>query len=460
MVSAGLTFFILLAFAFVVGRVVANKLRDDFRSDVQGTTAEIQVQAKAAVDSDRTAAITNLRAKVTGHLISTDSAARITISGTGGSVEFDSHNFPNPAPQLSSSFVRDGGYEIYTLPIIPAGSTEPVGYVQFGRKYTHLDATIERMWLFLGLGVLGGTILAALAGIAVASRAMRPVSSLTAAAREIATTRDTSRQIPQPEADDEVAELAGTLDDMLRELDAARSESQQMMQAQREFVADASHELRTPLTSILANLELLQHRLSDEERGSEQGEIVDSALRSSRRMRRLVSDLLLLARADAGRMGIRTECDLVEIAAAALSVVRPVANGHALGLDVPESPVPIEANPDEVHRLIVNLLENGIRHTPAGTQIEVAVARRNGDAVVQVSDDGPGLPPGMEAQIFSRFVRGSGPADLSRDGGTGLGLAIVQAVAQAHGGRVEAGSSAHGGAQFTVELPLQPPAKS
>src|SRR4026209_268685 len=111
------------------------------------------------------------------------------------------------------------------------------------------------------------------------------------------------------------------LDQRLRQLDAARSETEQMMQAQREFVADASHELRTPLTSILANLELLQERLERAEVPGEDGEMVDSALRSSRRISRLVSDLLLLARADAGRTGSRRECDLAEVAAAAVSEV-------------------------------------------------------------------------------------------------------------------------------------------
>ena len=134
-------------------------------------------------------------------------------------------------------------------------------YLQYARSTDSLDATISRLWLFLGGGVLGGTLLAALAGIAVAGRAMRPVSDLTATASEIASTRDPSLRIPEPETDDEVGELARTLDQMLRELDAARSETEQMMQVQREFVADASHELRTPLTSILANLELLQERL-------------------------------------------------------------------------------------------------------------------------------------------------------------------------------------------------------
>jgi two-component system OmpR family sensor kinase len=170
-------------------------------------------------------------------------------------------------------------------------------------------------------------------------------------------------------------------------------------------------------------------------------------------MRRLVSDLLLLARADAGRVGTRSACDLTEIAEAALSEVRPVADGHRIEMAADPSVV-VEADPYEIHRMIVNLLENGVRHTPSGTEIAMAVQRRNGHAVLEVTDDGPGIPPGMEAQIFSRFVRGSGPADVSNNGGTGLGLAIVQAVASAHGGRVEAGASVAGGARFTVELPL------
>jgi two-component system OmpR family sensor kinase len=166
----------------------------------------------------------------------------------------------------------------------------------------------------------------------------------------------------------------------------------------------------------------------------------------------LVSDLLLLARADAGRTGVRSETDLAEVAASALAEVRPVANGRRLTLSE-AGPVPVDANPDELHRLAVNLLDNGLRHTPEGTEIKVSVERRNGTAVLEVSDDGPGIPSGMESQIFSRFVRGSGPADIAGDSGTGLGLAIVKAVATSHGGDVEAGSSATGGARFTVRLP-------
>ena len=99
------------------------------------------------------------------------------------------------------------------------------------------------------------------------------------------------------------------------------------------------------------------------------------------------------------------------------------------------------------------VLDNGLRHTPAGTEIRVAVERRNGDAILEVSDDGPGIPEGMDQQVFSRFVRGAGPADVAGDTGTGLGLAIVKAVATSHGGDVQAGASDSGGARFVIRLP-------
>ena len=167
--------------------------------------------------------------------------------------------------------------------------------VQYGRRVSDTEATVKRVELFLLLGVLAGSGLALLAGMAIARRAMAPIAELTSTAAEIARTRDPSRGVPQPQADDEVAELARTLEGMLRELDAARGETESTLARQRQFVADASHELRTPLTSVLANLELLAESLH-----GDQGEAARSALRSSQRMRRLVADLLLLARTDVG----------------------------------------------------------------------------------------------------------------------------------------------------------------
>ena len=438
-ISAGLTLLILLCFALLVGRLATNRLKSDFREELQGTANQLAIE---------------------GQLGDPRNFFRDTLMSSDGIVRFvDAAGRPYPNTPAFPSFgppspdvTQIGDYEVAATPV----STSEFGtrfFVQYAETHDSLDATIERLWLLLGAGVLGGAFLALLAGLAVAGRAMRPISSLTAAAREIAATRDPSRRLPATETEDEVAELARTLDQMLRELDAARSETQQMIQAQRDFVADASHELRTPLTSILANLELLEASLAERGADPEEGEIVAGALGSSRRMRRLVSDLLLLARADAGRAGPRRDCDLVQIATTALAEVRPVAGGHELVLEA-DGTVPVEGNPDDLHRLAANLLENGVRHTPPGSRVVISVRREGESAVLEVSDNGPGIPPEIGDQIFARFVRGDGPGDLSADSGTGLGLAIVKAVATSHGGTVEAGRSPSGGARFNVRVPL------
>ena len=356
-----------------------------------------------------------------------------------------------PLGPVSSGITERGPLRIAAAAVLDSGGTV-VGYVQYARSEEEIDATVSRLWLLIAAGVLGGTLLASLSGLAIASRAMRPITSLTATAREIADTRDPSRNMPQPRADDEIGELARTLEQMLRSLDAARAEREGAMQKQREFVADASHELRTPLTSVLANLELLQASLRAPGQ-AEDREMIDSALRSSRRMSRLVGDLLLLARADAGRIGERRRCDFAEIAGNAAVEVAPVLGERELSIDNGH-PIFIDGNPDELHRMVVNLLDNAAHHTQPGSHIELRLRSSGDAALLEVADDGPGIPPELREQVFDRFVRGAGPADIAAGPGTGLGLAIVRAVASSHGGRVEAAESASGGALFRVRLPL------
>jgi two-component system OmpR family sensor kinase len=452
-VSAALTLLILLCFALVVGRLVSERLEDDFHEELITAANELAAGTRIVETAAGSALQINpdLDKRVTtGYVAIVDESGNAVPNREGVPIETMPPGVELGPPTLEPR--RLGEYEVVARPLL----TSLVGqrlYVEYIRSRSSLEATTERLWLLLAGGVLVGTMLALLAGLTVAGRAMRPIKDLTRAAREIAATRDPSGRVPMPEADDEIAELAVTLDQMLRELDASRTETEQLAQAQREFIADASHELRTPLTSILANLELLQDRLALQGGNGEEAEMVHGALNSSRRMRRLVADLLLLARADAGRAGVRSECDLSQIVASALAEVRPLAPDHDL-VASPADPLPIEGNPDELHRLVVNLLENGVRHTPPGTRVKVDVRRDGDEAVLQVADNGPGLPPGMEEQVFARFVRGGGPADRLADSGTGLGLAIVQAVATSHGGRVEAGKAPHGGARFVVRLPM------
>ena len=446
-VSAALTLLILLCFALVVGRLAVNKLQANFREEAQSFANSVANRYEIKTDQLGRRLLGNRGAFLDELILPSDSSV-VFVDANGTPADPDAPTYGPPDP----AHPRDVGSATVATQQIPTSTLGPPVYVQYTRGHESLEATTDRLWLFLGLGVLGGTVLAALAGLAVARRAMRPISSLTAAAREVATTRDPSRRLPMPETNDEVAELAATLDEMLGELDAARSENEQMVQAQREFVADASHELRTPLTSILANLELLDARLEERGGDGEDREIVAGALGSSRRMRRLVSDLLLLARADAGRESARRRCNLTEIASAAIAELDSVSELHSIGLEA-DGPVEATANPDDIHRLVANLVENAVRHTPAGTNVVVSVAADGDDAVIEVADDGPGLPAGLGDQIFARFVRGSGPADRAAGTGTGLGLAIVKAVTTAHGGSVEAGTSDAGGARFTARLP-------
>jgi two-component system OmpR family sensor kinase len=237
---------------------------------------------------------------------------------------------------------------------------------------------------------------------------------------------------------------------MLRELDAARGETEATLARQRQFVADASHELRTPLTSVLANLELLAESLH-----GEQGEAADSALRSSRRMRRLVADLLLLARSDAAHVVAHEPCDLAQIVVEAAGELGPVSGAHEISLDI--HPARVEGSRDELHRLAINLIENALRHTPAGSAIHVSTATgTDGKVELAVEDDGPGVPSELAPTLFERFVRGAG----DRGGSFGLGLAIVQAVAGSHGGAVALEPSHIGhapdspGARFVVRVPV------
>jgi two-component system OmpR family sensor kinase len=443
--SAGLTLAILLVFAAVIGHLATQRIRNDFNREMHEAVTTLASQADITQTSGGPL--------VTGpglNDFALPNGAVVRIFDSTGRVLARTHNAPPLDLRLGVTHV--GSLRVISTPIVSEDGGV-AGYVQYARSDQHIDSTIERLWLFIAAGVVGGVLLASLAGLAIANQAMRPIASLTATAGEIASTRDPSRRMPQPGVDDEVGELARTLDRMLRSLDAARAEREQTMQQQREFVADASHELRTPLTSVIANLELLQTSLPSPE-SSEDHEMIDSALRSSRRMSRLVADLLLLARADAGRISERTDCDLAEIAGNAAAEVAPVAGGRRLNLDNGR-PVPIHGNPDELHRMVVNLLDNAVRHTPDGSTIELRLEVDGDRATVEVADDGPGIPDGMREHVFDRFVRGSGPADTSIGGGTGLGLAIVRAVARSHGGEVKASQSPLGGALVTVTLPLR-----
>jgi signal transduction histidine kinase len=455
-VSAALTLVILCLFAVVVGALAEQRVRSAFDDDLRATAADLQNQidlrpgpegeVQFRLERDVIAAAAAGGAVISvvdrqGRLLGPDGAPAL-----GPPVEGvrDAGDYRVVSREL---FVPDQVQRSSPFELLPAPVEGAVAFVQYGKPERSVERTVARVRVFLGLGVLGGTLLAFLAGLWVAQRAMRPIAGLTRAAREVARTRDPDVTLPRPEANDEVADLAATLEDMLRELGAARSETETALARQREFVADASHELRTPLTSILANLELLAAELDGEQR-----EIAGSALRSSRRMRRLVADLLLLARADAGRESPREPVDLAAVAREAAAEAGPLASDHPLSLDLPGE-VPVKGARDDLHRMTLNLLENAYLHTPPGTPVTLAVREEDGSAVLEVADRGAGVPPTSREWVFERFARGSGDA-APTGSRSGLGLSIVRAVADAHGGSVALDDAEGGGARFVVMLPL------
>ena len=446
---AALTFVILTVFATVIGLFAGRQVRAGFDDDLRSAAVDLQDRVQI-----ETPIYGGIKLNVDDDFLMAAAAgdARIRVIDVSGRVLFPTVGAPELGPP--AEFIGSiGNYRVVSRPLISQRLQRAVAYLQYSKPRTNPEHTVKEIRLFLTGGVIGGTLLALLAGLAIASRAMRPIANLTQAAKDVARTRDPAvHELPKPEADDEVADLARTLEEMLMALDASRSETESLLSRQREFIADASHELRTPLTSVLSNLELLQSTLHGED-----AEIAESALRSSRRMRRLVADLLLLARADAGRVSMRQPVDLRTVARDAVAEAAPLAGDHDLSLLVSRSgadPI-VDGAADDLHRLVLNLVENALAHTPPGTAVEVKVDSDGEHAIVAVADDGPGIPAELRPRIFERFVRGTGDAGSSRRGGSGLGLAIVNAVAQSHDGSVElAGDGDEPGTRFIVRLPL------
>ncbi len=459
--SSALTFAILCLFAVVVGTVAERRIVAGFDDDLRASVVELGDRLRLERGPSGLQLSQSDRSILAGYAAGDAIVRVVNLSQTR---EWTSDPGIALGPPISGvTTVGDLRVTMREL-AIPSGdptgafeaplqaATTPIGYVQYAKPEGSIQKTVNRVRLFLAFGAFGGTLLAFLGGLVVAQRAMRPIAGLTRAAREVARTRDPDITLPKPQANDEVSDLAHTFEDMLRELSAAREETEATLDRQRKFVADASHELRTPLTSILANLELLEAELAGEQR-----DMADSALRSSRRMRRLVGDLLLLARADAGRDAPRASVDLTAVAAEAAGEAGALSSDHPVSLDLP-APVTVHGVSDDLHRLAGNLIENALIHTPAGTPVTVSVRRKGDSAVLEVGDRGPGVPHDMRERVFERFARGA--ADAAPRGGSGLGLAIVRAVASSHGGTVELRDAEGGGARFVVTLPAEPSTRS
>ncbi|MGN6129713.1 MAG: sensor histidine kinase [Nocardioidaceae bacterium] len=325
-----------------------------------------------------------------------------------------------------------------------------------GLPVREVDGTVAKLVLWEALLGLAAVAVAALVGQALVRGQLRPLRRVAGTAHQVAAlpldSGEIGRTVRVPESltdpRTEVGQVGAALNTLLAHVEEALDARHRSEQQVRRFVADASHELRTPLSTIQGYAELSRRSGDAADLTRTMGKVESEA----QRMARLVEDLLLLARLDAGRPLERREVDLTKLVLEAVDDARVVGPEHRWLLRLPDEPLLVTGDEQRLHQVVTNLLNNARRHTPAGTTVTVS-ARAEPDAVVlDVHDDGPGLPPGVAGSAFERFTRG----DSSRtraSGGAGLGLSLVDAITAAHGGTVSV-ASRPGDTTFTVRLPL------
>ena len=341
---------------------------------------------------------------------------------------------------------ENGRLFIFNQPVIVRGQL--IGVVQFARSLAEQDEALRTLRNTLLMGSVFVVVLAFIIGWVLSGAALRPIQRITETARVIGAQRDFDCRVDYRGPADEVGQLATTFNGMLHELHDAHQQTEQTLQQQRRFVADASHELRTPLTTIRGNLGLLQRQppIAEEDERAVLGDMVDETTR----LIRLTNDLLTLARSDVGR-SLRSES--VPIAPLVDDVCRQaklLGEQRTIGCAAgPE--VSVLGDQDAIKQVLLILLDNALKYTPASGTITIGTEKTDRAVNIRIADTGPGIAPDALPHIFERFYR----SDESRSGeGAGLGLAIAQELIAAQHGEITVKSEIGKGSTFTVSLPL------
>jgi heavy metal sensor kinase len=315
-------------------------------------------------------------------------------------------------------------------------------FLLVGESTDDQHEVLDTLMLLLVLGAPVAAILAGGIGWVIAGAALRPVERMRVEAAAISAS-EPGRRLPVPGTRDELARLGETLNRMLERLEQA-------LERERRFVDEASHELRTPLANLRAELELALRRARTPD---ELLTALRSAAEESQRLTRLAEDLLILARADGGKLQVRREdLDVAELIGETVGSFSSRATERGISLERRVEPAHANVDATRMRQAIGNLIDNALLHTPSGGRVSVELDRSDDAISIKVSDTGEGFPPSFLPRAFEAFSR----ADAARarsDGGTGLGLAIVKAVIEAHGGSVNAANTPTGGAVVTLRFP-------
>ena len=335
--------------------------------------------------------------------------------------------------------VRTGGAHLRVLTVPLLVNNQLAGYLQVGTLRGQVDNALSLLLVVLVGGGLGAIVASAVVGRLLATHALRPIDAITRTALAISRADDLDKRIPQVGPLDEVGRLTATFNIMLDRLE-------RLFRGQQRFIADISHELRNPLTTIRGNVDLMR-RMNCVDLPS-----LDAIQVESERMTRMVSDLLLLAQADAGLPIRRERVELDTLMLQVYRQVRPLAEGIELVIGA-EDQATILGDPDRIKQLLLNLVDNAIKYTPKGGKVTLGLQCVEGWAQLSVADTGLGIPVQDLSHIFERFYR----VDKARSraaGGTGLGLSIVEWIVQAHDGKIDVQSEMGKGTTFIVWLPL------
>ena len=320
-------------------------------------------------------------------------------------------------------------------------------YVRVGQSLAALQRARSRLLLILGIAIPLALLLGSYGGLVLANQALRPVDQLTRAAEHISAS-DLNERVPVPNQNDELGRLAAQFNAMIARLQAA-------FERQRQFTSDASHEMRTPLAVMRGEIELSLRR---ERTTQDYQRTLTSNLEEILRLSRLVEDLLMLARADAGKVELQREpLELRQLCADMTDYIAPLAEQRAQTLRyvAPATNVTINADAHRIKQLLLNLLDNAIKYTGEGGAITMSLKAENDSAILTIADTGRGIPAEDLPHVFERFFRRSAKTADRTATGSGLGLSIVKWIVDAHDGHIEAHSKLGEGTTFAVQLPLQ-----
>jgi heavy metal sensor kinase len=358
---------------------------------------------------------------------------------------------PSQVPELARGEVGNAARKValaggsLLIATVPATAADGAHYrVEVGTSAAPLEGTLHRLLGMLAVGLPLTVAVAVAGGFVLVRRALDPVERIARKAEEI-TQHNLSERLPLVHSGDELERLSVSLNHMISRL-------QEVIDGSKQFVADASHELRTPLTVMRGELESLAQ---DRQLGRETRETLGSVLEEVERLADIVDSLFALSRLDAGEVSVEwRRFDLAELAATTAEQMSLLATDKNVSVACDSAAgVMVVGDPARLKQVIVNLLDNAIKYTAAGGRVRLTVRREQGFAVLEVADDGIGIPAEALPHVFKRFFR----VDTSRSreqGGAGLGLAIVKSICSAHGADIEVISEVGRGSTFRLRQPL------